>query len=211
MFKNRCYGCDSFGGFRSGDLVNCDAGHKNIYVRDGCSDFTPDITASCGGGEKGCWYNNGGLYSDIQCSIHGFLSNERMYCYDFAAKESIENSKPKSGCFVTTTVCDILGKKDNCDELETLRKFRDTKLLTNINLENLVFEYYNISPILVKIINNHKNKQEFAETLLNDYLKIIVEQIKNSEDNKAIALYKKMIKKIKKEKNGNLCDKRFNS
>jgi hypothetical protein len=197
--KNRCYGCKYFAGAR-GCIVQCDKGYTGVFLRDGCSDFTPDITASCGGGLAGCFYNqNGRTSSDINCSIHGFLKYSKEYCYDFAAREEDDcESKKKSGCFVTTAVCDILGKNDNCFELETLRKFRDEKLLPDENLKHLVFDYYEMSPKLVKKIMNSSKRYELAQYLLNEYINVIIKKIENQEKIEAINLYKQMVDEINK-------------
>lgn len=196
MAKNRCYGCEYFGGAQ-GCIVQCDNGHKGVFLKNGCSDFTPDITASCGGGTSGCFYNqNGRRISDLECSIHGFQKKKKTYCYDFAAEEDDCEPKKKSGCFVTTAVCDILGKDDKCFELEILRRFRDETLLTDENSKQLVYEYYDISPKLVSKIINLKNKNEFAKYLLNSHINFIIDEIQSNNKHKAISLYKNMLCEI---------------
>jgi len=86
--KNRCYPCKYYGGSR-GNTAICDAGNKGVLTRNGCSSFVADITASCNGGEAGCWYNkNGTSAGGIDCSIYGKLTNTRDHCSDCAMKES---------------------------------------------------------------------------------------------------------------------------
>ena len=76
--KNKCSGCEYFEGI-SGSVAICDRGHRGVLYERGCSDFTPDRSASC----DDCYYNRGTL-ADIDCSIHGRLSSERTYCPDYA-------------------------------------------------------------------------------------------------------------------------------
>lgn len=108
-------------------------------------------------------------------------------------KSSNSSYTKKSGCFVTTAVCDILGKDDKCFELEILRKFRDEELLTDKGLEKLVFEYYRISPRFVNKILTLEKNEEFAKFLLNEYINNIIESIQNGNKYKAIDLYQKML------------------
>jgi hypothetical protein len=200
-FGNRCYGCYHYGGHKSWDnsktMVQCRIG-VNSTISQGCSNFTPDEVAHCmsclyyyrsSDGQDGCSKGHYSGYNTPSITID--------HCYDYKHKESEytanSNRSSKSGCFVTTAVCDILGKDDKCFELEILRKFRDEELLTDKGLEKLVFEYYRISPRFVnKILTLEKNK-EFAEFLLNEYINNIIENIQNAKKDKAIELYKKML------------------
>jgi len=195
--RNRCFGCKYFEGF-DGCIVRCDLGYENISIKNGCSDFTPDNTAEC----RDCFYNKGMKNWIIDCSIRGEMDGTQTYCSDYARREEYDCDKnnDKSGCFVTTAICNILGKNDNCYELETLREFRDSKLLTDKNLQDLVFEYYTISPKLVDILKNKDNKKEFAQYLLDKHINLIIQQIENNEKNKAIKSYKNMIKMIEEKK-----------
>ena len=53
------------------------------------------------------------------------------------------------GCFITTAVCKYLGKNDNCEELTTLRKFRDEYMLSTEEGKKLVSQYYVEAPDIV--------------------------------------------------------------
>jgi hypothetical protein len=136
----RCHGCANTE--RVNHLIKggkCDVGQT--IGRYGCSQFTPDITASC----FACFYNSSlGRISDFTCNKTGmFMTSEREYCPDHYGWEEDDNKK-KSGCFITTAVCHILGQPDDCQILNTLRRFRDEKLLTN-NYAFLVDDYYSRS------------------------------------------------------------------
>lgn len=54
----------------------------------------------------------------------------------------------KSGCFLSTAACKHKGLLDNCRELQTLRAFRDSHLLTNSKGRELVDRYYSIAPAI---------------------------------------------------------------
>ena len=49
-------------------------------------------------------------------------------------------------CFITTAVCQELGKPDDCEELTAFRAFRDGYLRSQPDGEALIREYYNIAP-----------------------------------------------------------------
>lgn len=198
--KNRCYGCQHFGGFRgkyngNSTIVQCDIGMKGVSISQGCSSYTPDNTASCKGMSV-CFYNKNKTMDNIECDIHGYIGNNRDYCPDHAALEEDPKAEKKGGCFVTTAVCDVLGKNDNCFELETLRRFRDKELLPHESLKQLVFDYYEISPKLVKKIMNSNKRDEFAHHLLHEHINVIIEKIQNNDKFGAIKLYEQMVDKI---------------
>ncbi len=91
------------------------------------------------------------------------------------------------GCFLTTACCEYKGLPDNCDELVTLRDFRDTYVP-----RNLVEEYYRIAPnIVVKIEGNE-------EALEHVYLVVqqCVKDIKEDRKEEALKNYRNMVKEL---------------
>lgn len=54
--------------------------------------------------------------------------------------------KKKSGCFLSTAACQFKGLPDDCDELETLRRFRDDHLLKSEHGAAMVAHYYSVAP-----------------------------------------------------------------
>lgn len=202
-YKNRCWGCHHYGGIFKGGCENgitiCEIGHRGVFASGGCSDFQADYAAAC----RTCYYHTS--KDRYTCSVYdiskAFLSSDFPgadgYCSSFAQRESCPDVEKKGGCFVTTTVCEILGKDDNCYELEILRKFRDTKLLADDSLKNLVYQYYEISPEFVGIIKRHPTKDKFAKYLMDEYIQNIIIFIQAGRDIEAIELYQKMLARIK--------------
>lgn len=197
--KNKCYSCEHFGGSQ-GDIVQCDLGKKGVLTSRGCSSYSPDNTAHCKGGVWGCYYNKTKSYSNIECGIHGHIGESRKYCPDHAALEDAAEPEKKGWCFVTTAICEILGKSDDCYELETLRAFRDQVLLTDESLKNIVFEYYSISPSIVKTLQKLDFKEEFSRYLLDNHIRSIIEKIENNQNIEAIESYSVMLKEIMEKK-----------
>jgi Uncharacterized protein conserved in bacteria (DUF2188) len=95
-------------------------------------------------------------------------------------------------CFITTACVKYYNLHDNCHELETLRKFRDTIMKPNSDYLPLVELYYQIAPLIVESINKNPNKPQIYKSI---YAKIkkactLIEENKTEE---AINLYASII------------------
>lgn len=60
------------------------------------------------------------------------------------------------GCFITTAVCQYLGKPDDCHELTALRAFRDSYMQETEERKALVAQYYEIAPKYVAALKAKK-------------------------------------------------------
>jgi hypothetical protein len=76
------------------------------------------------------------------------------------AQRAAQSQTAKSGgmCFITTAVTQYMQLSDDCDELQTLRKFRDEYMLTNPDLQAYVAEYYSLAPSITEALVNHPEK-----------------------------------------------------
>jgi hypothetical protein len=63
-------------------------------------------------------------------------------------RDHIRNKKSK--CFITTAACNFKKLPDDCQQLQTLRHFRDSYLIQSAEGADLVKEYYRIAPRLAK-------------------------------------------------------------
>lgn len=77
-------------------------------------------------------------------------------CYAYKPWESDGGSS--SGCFITTTCMEYMGKKDDCEELQTMRKFRDEYMKSNTEGQKLIKQYYEVAPKIVSTLNANKDK-----------------------------------------------------
>jgi len=95
------------------------------------------------------------------------------------------------------TVCEALGKADDCNELTILREFRDEHLLRTHHGRTLVEEYYNISPALVEKLRS-RSRQEPAifEHLYAKHLMLVVKSIAAGDYDAAILQYRRMLTTI---------------
>jgi hypothetical protein len=65
--------------------------------------------------------------------------------------------KKKKGCYITTACVMAQGLPDDCEELETLRMFRDQYMLGLPYGQDLVEFYYEYSPLIVEAIDQSEN------------------------------------------------------
>lgn len=98
------------------------------------------------------------------------------------------------GCFITTAICDAEGKPDDCDELQTLRKFRDEIMLPNPTLAGLVKEYYAIAPAIVDGIKKlADNGRDVFQLLKMQYLDNVIAAVKSGDVDVAVGEYLQMV------------------
>lgn len=97
----------------------------------------------------------------VTAAIQGFISDAR----DNKISEETESLKATYGikskgfCYITTAICELEGKPDDCYELTTFRKFRDEYLLVQPEGNLLVDKYYETAPRIIKSI-----EQQFQGT-----------------------------------------------
>ncbi|EKE19044.1 MAG: hypothetical protein ACD_9C00157G0001 [uncultured bacterium] len=117
------------------------------------------------------------------------------HCYGTGKKCSYIKSEPDSGCFVTTITCEMLGKDDNCDELQTLRHLRDHYVLKLPEGDKLFQQYREASRVIISEINRSQNPKDSA---LKIYFKL-VDIINLSKSNlfaEALDKYVEMIREL---------------
>ncbi len=102
-------------------------------------------------------------------------------------------------CYITTAVCRSQDKPDDCYELTLLRNYRDEYLLHSAGGENVVKEYYNIAPTIVKRIDREENSAEIYAGIWQDYLSPCVHLIEEKKDEECKELYSSMVRKLEKK------------
>lgn len=100
-----------------------------------------------------------------------------------------------SGCFITTAIMHTLGKPDDCEELNTLRKYRDGWLKENHPDD--ILEYYMIAPQIVANINKLDNPDKFWRALYSSFLSPALEAVRKGDDELAYRIYRRMVEVAK--------------
>lgn len=101
------------------------------------------------------------------------------------------------GCFITTATTRSRNLPDDCHELTTLRKFRDTFMKTNPIMNEEVLEYYEIAPKICSKIDKLSNANEIYEDIYQKWLKNAVQAVDENKNDKAYKIYKEMFLTLK--------------
>lgn len=96
-------------------------------------------------------------------------------------KSSSSSGNSGSFCFITTVVCEYLGKSDDCTELNTLRNYRDTWLKKQSDGPMLIAEYYNNAPIIVSKMKTSEHFEWYCRYLWNVYIQPCLRFIEQGE------------------------------
>ena len=95
-----------------------------------------------------------------------------------------------AGCFLTSACVKAKGLPDDCEELTTLRNFRDTYMRNQPGGEADIKEYYRIAPGIVSAINQRLDADNIWKRIYEELIVKCVEMIKAGEYASTYELYK---------------------
>ena len=107
---------------------------------------------------------------------------------------SCEDYRQLRRCFLTTAVCEYLGKADDCEELTTLRAYRDNWLAKQPGGRELIEEYYAIAPGIVHAMKESARYGEICEELLARYIRPCLALIAKGKNEECKQLYMEMVR-----------------
>ena len=113
--------------------------------------------------------------------------------------EDIAGGFKKKLCFITTAVCVIQNKPDDCYELTTLRDYRDHYLMQTVAGQELVDEYYDIAPAIVMMINMQNDSESIYDQLNENYISKCIHLIEHGQNEECQALYTDMVRNLQKQ------------
>ena len=111
--------------------------------------------------------------------------------------EEIAGGFRRKLCYITTAVCENLGKGMDCYELKLLKEYRDQYLERTEEGHALVEEYYNIAPTIVKRMERAADREEIYRELYEIYLKPCIEDIEAGDYTRWGGRYEKMVVTLK--------------
>ncbi len=114
-----------------------------------------------------------------------------------AEVEYIEKGFHKKFCYITTAVCETLGKGDRCYELEMLREYRDSYLANREDGAVLIARYYDVAPTIVKHIGTTGNAEEIYRGIYDSYIDPCIRLIEQGENEACCDRYKDMVDDLK--------------
>ena len=107
----------------------------------------------------------------------------------------------KSGlCFITTAVCEYLGKPDDCFELMTLRDFRDNWLAMQSGGEDEIRQYYEMAPRIVERLAASDEKDYIYGKIWLEYIEPCLDEILHGRNDACRERYRAMV---------NMLDRKF--
>jgi hypothetical protein len=104
--------------------------------------------------------------------------------------------KDDSFCFITTAVCEYMGKPDHCEELQTLRRFRDEWLAFQPGGQALIERYYEIAPGIVRRLKSSPLYAHYCEALWQEYLAPCLDMIRRGEPEACKQRYTEMVERF---------------
>lgn len=163
----------------------------NLYM---VSYFLPAIIAyqrRCGGRE-----DDMKKLTAVICDRWEESFGQRIQAADY---ESILAGFKHKLCFVTTAVCGGLRKPQDCWEIMLMKRYRDEYLLNLEEGEEMIREYYDIAPTIVKRIDKEASPEEKYQYLWNTYISKCVDLAENNENEACLSLYETMMTELKEE------------
>ena len=115
----------------------------------------------------------------------------KKYCWNYGYSDcpiyKVDSSS--GGCYLTTACVVSRGLPDDCDELQTLRTFRDGYLHLSEWGRLAVEQYYHQAPKLVAIINSLTECQQIYDRIYTELVRPCVALIKGGKFEDAYQLY----------------------
>lgn len=111
--------------------------------------------------------------------------------------DDINNGFRHSFCYITTAVCKSLGKDEDCTELNALRAFRDGYMQQDEQGRELIREYYDIAPSIVKHIDRLENCDKIYYNIWKEYLSPCLDLLDQGKNKECMGLYVKMVNDLR--------------
>lgn len=104
-----------------------------------------------------------------------------------------------SPCFITTAVCESLGRPDDCYELTLLRRYRNTYMMCSEQGAAAVKEYYRIAPAIVDRIDSRPDSSEIYNMIWTRYLSPCIRLIEENRLFDCADAYTDMVDVLKQQ------------
>ncbi len=124
------------------------------------------------------------------------FKNSPIQAADF---DSLNKGFRRKLCYITTAVCESVGRPENCYELNLIKDYRDRYLGSTPEGEELVNQYYDIAPTIVKRINKEDDRREKYLFLWENYIRPCVRLIEQKQNDECRQKYMEMVELLKKE------------
>lgn len=138
-------------------------------------------------------YKGEAMNGFTECVVEGWQNAFPQYRISKADFNKINSGFRNKLCYITTAVCESLGKEDDCYELNILREYRDTYLRSTQDGEKIVNAYYDIAPSIVKRINRQSNRAEIYKEIYTKYLSPCIRLLEEDKKEECKEIYSNMV------------------
>ena len=121
------------------------------------------------------------------------LNPDKYYKPDGKSKRPGSGSHSNSGsegCYLTSACVAAKGLPDNCEQLQTLRAFRDRYLASQPGGREEIDRYYALAPGIVDSINQRADAASVWNRIYGEMIAPCVEMIRAGQNEQAHQLYK---------------------
>lgn len=116
-------------------------------------------------------------------------------------RSSNSSNSSSDWCFLTTVACEYYGKPDDCYELSVLRNYRDNWLAHQKYGSDLIREYYECAPSIVKAIKESPDYAQICTSIMNNYVNPCISLINSHCEQECKDLYVNMVKTLRNKLN----------
>ena len=146
------------------------------------------------------YYYDHGYCCDLKREKEGQSSIDedivKKYCWGYHYEECprYKARNSSSGCFLTSACTEARGLADDCEELTTLRAFRDGYMKSLPQGEHDICQYYHIAPAIVAKIHTLPHAKEIYDSIYTDLVIPCVELIHAGNNEEAYTKYRDYVK-----------------
>ena len=112
------------------------------------------------------------------------------------SKSGSDSGSGTEGCYITSACVAARGLPDQCEELQTLRFFRDGYLSEQPGGQVEIEQYYATAPKIVEAINQSTNAAAIWNSVYEELVKPCVQLIHSARNEEAHRLYKEYALKL---------------
>jgi hypothetical protein len=133
-------------------------------------------------------------------NVRGFPPNLTVVLEDDGDAPYLKPEIPQvtGCCFLATATCNTLLLPDDCEQLETLRWFRDQHVLTSREGRTMVEEYYRIAPGIVEVIGKRPDAKELYQEVHDRWVRPAVNAIQLHNHEQAMAIFNEVVTESKR-------------
>lgn len=126
----------------------------------------------------------------------------KKYCWGYHYEDCPrykDRNSSSSGCFLTSACTEARGLPDDCEELTTLRAFRDGYLKSLPQGQSDICQYYHIAPAIVEKIHSLPNSKDIFDRIYAELVLPCVELIHTGNNEVAYAKYRDYVRQLQSE------------